>query len=128
MTGEEKQDERRSAERYYVTGGCVVLDSAYSSHYFQLGDLLDISPEGVAFRYIGKKRPTNEVIEITIVYCKHNFCLTALMSKSVSDVAIKAKNGHHVPMRRWGLKFGELTPEQRFRIKEFIARRAAVEV
>jgi len=106
----------------------VVLASACSPYSFQLGDILDISPMGVAFRYVGKKRPTNEVIELTIVYCKHNFCLAALRSKTISDVEIDNTTGSRIPARRWGLKFGKLTPEQRLRIQDFIKRRAAVGV
>ena len=117
--------ERRKHKRYQVPAGSFV---ALGPHNTILGQIIDISMGGLAFRYMDSKKPTDGS-HIDIFLIERDFCLGKVPIKSVSDyeidntVVCKIVDG--VPpscraMKRSSVQFGDLTHNQVSRLEHFI--------
>jgi len=88
-----------------------------------------MSREGLAFRYIaGHERP-NGALELEILLGDHSFYLDKIPFKTISD----CETANEVPfssikMRRSGVQFGDLTPNQISQLEYFIQNHTKGEV
>lgn len=125
MTNKAELVEQRRHKRYQVPTGLFV---ALGPNDTILGQILDISMGGLAFRYLDSKKPT-DCSYLNIFLIEHDFCLGNVPITSVSDyeidntVVCKIVDG--VPlscraMKRSSVQFGELTYHQRYQIEGFI--------
>jgi hypothetical protein len=100
----------RSHKRYKSKEGALaVLNCAIPFH------LIDISENGLAFRYVGIEKWFDDPVELDIVY--NDFCLKNLIVESVSDLQVS--NGV-IQTRRHSVSFGQLTPKQKAQLERFI--------
>ncbi len=125
--------EQRKHKRYQVPTGSFV---ALGPNDAILGQIMDMSMGGLAFRYLDSKKPTDgSYIDIFLIEC--DFCLGRVPIKSVSDYEIdntvicKMVDGV-LPscraMKRSGVQFEELTHYQRSQLEAFIQNHTAGEV
>lgn len=78
--------------------------------------VIDISVGGLAFRYLGDGELGGSADEIDLFH-DETLALRGIPVQAVSDCPL---DYGFIPMRRRGLSFGELTPEQRFALDAFI--------
>jgi len=93
-----------------------------------LGQIIDISMGGIAFRYMDSKKPTDE---------SHLHIFLTEGDMSLGQVPIKAVSDHEIPntvlyktvdeippsyrtMRRCGVQFGDLTRHQASQLQHYI--------
>jgi hypothetical protein len=130
MPNTKRQFERRKHKRCQVpTGSFVALRSngtmlGQITHGTILGQITDISMDGLGFRYIDVNQLPEES-SLDIFVTEHDFCLGLRLDR----VPFKTVTNYDIPntvvckivdglppscksMKRGGVQFGELTPEQ----------------
>jgi len=133
MTDTAEIVEQRRYKRYEVpTGSFVALGPQNSI----LGQIIDISMGGLAFRYMDSKKPIDESY-LDIFLTERHFCLGKVPVKAVSDYEINntvtCKLVDGVPYRRTAMKrssvqFGELTHHQMSQLEHFVQNNATCEL
>ena len=119
--------ERRRGRRFKVRDGGVALLTPPGPHSTIVGDIIDISRNGLSFRYLADKALPAEAKELTIASAPDKFYLRGLPVRAISDFEIATVPFSTLSPRRHGLEFGELTGEQAARLESFIASHAAAE-
>jgi hypothetical protein len=119
-----KQDaDRRECRRFRVQEGAFAAVSASNG---QLGQIQDISLKGVAFQYLATERAsarTDRPAEVQLLCREARLRLDGLPAVLVSDREHSVGPSFmDLKMRRMALQFGELDPEQRHRLADFIYR------
>lgn len=114
-----EKTEHRKHTRYQVPEGSFVTLGPSSS---VLGQILDISMGGLAFRYINSRSDAPKQESYVDIYLTEgDLCLAAVPVKAVSDFAapdtVTCKADGPLPvscrgMRRCGVQFGEMTQGQ----------------
>ena len=118
MTPEKKFVERRQLRRYKVKQGAFAAMMPVSN---KLGQIVDLGKGGLAFFYIQIDNGNNEGAELDIFVSNKEFYLPKLPVKKVSDVLVPNKIPNNpIVIRRHGVQFKELTPEQNARLDAFI--------
>ena len=119
MTSTQDIIERRTQKRYLVEEGAF---ASLRGGVTKLGQIMDISKGGLAFRYIDIGDRPNSTFEIDIYVEKNDgFHLEKVPSKSVSDSQlINNVPFSSIVMRRHGVSFEELTDNHRNQLKYFI--------
>ena len=124
--------DRRQYKRYQVPTNSYI---SLGSNDPGLGQIIDISMGGIAFRYMGsEKLPDQSHLDMFLT--EGDLCLSKVPFKTVSDYEIPntvlCKIVDPIPrscrtMRRSGLQFGELMPEQKVQLERFIKDHTLVE-
>jgi len=116
-------DERRKHKRFRVQNGAFAVLTAFSwPHSTQkLGQIIDIGMGGLAFSYIASEEPSNGSLELSIFLAENRFHLRNIPFKTISDVETKKVPFSSITMKRSGVQFGELTPNQISQLKYFIS-------
>jgi len=110
--------ERRQWKRFKVAEGVF---AALINHSNKLGQIKDISEKGLSFRYIDSDEGYSEARELKIILGSGGLCLEGIPFKEVTDFEIKSEfSFSSIKMRRIGLEFGKLTPDQETRLNNFI--------
>ena len=114
--------ERRKHKRFQVQNGAFAVLRAFSwPHSTQkLGQITDIGMGGIAFSYIAEQEPSNGSLELGIFLADNSFRLRKIPFETISDLEIKKGPFNSITMRRSGVQFGELTPNQISQLKYFI--------
>ena len=113
--------ERRKHKRFQVEPGVVALLTPRWPHPTMVGDVLDISSNGLALRYIADEAPSDRLSsELTLVSPEHSFRLAKLPIRAVSDFEIAKVPFSFAAPRRLGLQFGELTQDQTSQLEYLI--------
>jgi hypothetical protein len=117
MANKRPQIDRRKHNRCRVPTDSFV---AFGYHGTILGQIIDISMGGMSFRYIDSKELPDES-HLDMHMSEHDLCLDRVPFKTISDSEIPntvaCKIIEVVPlscksMKRGGVQFGKLTPEQ----------------
>lgn len=102
--------QERHYERFKIKEGALaLLDCAIPFH------IIDISTNGLAFRYVGVEKWFDDPVEIDIVH--NDFSLKNLMVQTVSDLQVS--NGF-MKTRRHSVTFRKLSPIQLQQLEQFI--------
>ena len=119
MNNTEKTVEKRKYNRFktrediYVA---VVNDST------KVGQIMNISPGGLAISYIGESAQIVDWHKMDIFLGRNRFYLKEIPFKIISDFSIKNKNPFStVFMRQCSGQFGRLTQEQKSQLDHLIA-------
>jgi c-di-GMP-binding flagellar brake protein YcgR len=125
--------EQREHKRYQVATDSYI---SLGSDQPVLGQIIDISMGGIAFRYMGSETLPDES-HLDIYLTENDMCLGKIPFKTVSDYEVPntvlCKTVDRIPpscrtMRRSGLQFGELTPDQRTQLESCIMNHTTGEV
>jgi hypothetical protein len=84
--------------------------------------MIDVSMDGLAFCYMAREEPSKRSFELDIFLPRRVFYLQRMPFKTISDADV-ARDGilfSSVKMRRMGMQFGNLTRNQKSRLKQFI--------
>jgi hypothetical protein len=132
MIPQKEMVDQRKHKRYVVpTGSFVVL----GPHGPILGQIIDISMGGVAFRYMNSRKPKDESY-LDIFLTEGDLSLGRVPFKTVSDFEIPNtilyKIVDPIPigykaMKRVSVQFGELTPDQKSQLEELTQKHSTGE-
>jgi PilZ domain len=120
MVNSNKIIERRSHERYQVQQGVYALLKNGSS---KLGQIMNISPGGLAFKYINHDEQIGEPVEVDIFISGNGYFLKGIPCKKISDIHVD----NFVPfstfeMRQLGVQFGAMSHGQVTQLDAFIKK------
>lgn len=87
-----------------------------------IGQILDVSRSGIAFKYIAADQEQAAISWLRIISCHDSFHLPELRIEEVYDTPLAPENPYAcLRMRRRGLLFRELSGEQDAALERFIA-------
>jgi hypothetical protein len=116
-----KGKEHRKRKRFQVPTGTYI---ALRPDYIKVGQIIDISVDGLAFDYVGHdKKSSTESRELDILMLDSAFHLYKIPCRIISDLkTYQSPPGFTISMRRCGVQFGGLTAYQSGRLKYFIKK------
>ena len=117
MPNKIRRVERRKHKRLRVPRNAYVL---LRPHDAEVGRIIDISPDGLAFDYAGSEEVSNELSELDILITDNGFRLNKVPCKTVSSVQIYESPSGSIRKKRCGVQFGGLTQSQRSQLTHFI--------
>ena len=128
MTSTKETAERRKHKRFKVQAGAFAVLRPQWPYSTKLGQVIDMSMGGLAFRYIDTEGETSGPCELDIFTADSNFYLHEIPFKNISDFEMdNVPSLASIRMRRCGLQFGELTQSQIFDLEYFIQNHATGE-
>lgn len=108
------QQESRRCRRFPVKDGVIALDSVY-------GEIIDVSFGGLSFRYTAYDDMTTEPAEFGIIFGGEELFFDNIPLTNVCDIVMDEENpGGAGEVRRRGMAFGDLVPEQVVTLARFI--------
>jgi hypothetical protein len=122
----EKHVERRKYTRFRTRNGALI---ELRSQRGKLGEIIDISKGGLAFRYIDIGDRPKGSFELDIFLKETGFRLEKVPAKTISDFrTTKYFPFSSTKTRRQGVQFGELTQKQISQLEHFIRNYTTGEV
>ncbi|MBW2107580.1 MAG: PilZ domain-containing protein [Deltaproteobacteria bacterium] len=115
-------NDRRKQKRFLVQDGGIAFVTPSGPASPIVGHIIDVSMTGLSFRYISEEALSGHASEVTIALPENRCNLRRLPVETVSDFEIAKMPFGLMTPRRHGVKFGELTPDQRAHLQDFIAR------
>jgi len=126
VTKRKKIVERRKHKRFRVQDGAFAV---LTPHFYNWGQIIDISRGGLAFCYTGKELPPNISCDLGISLANIGFYLGKLAFRAISDFEIGNEVAYNLTtIRRCGVEFGELTLNQISELECFIRNHTMGEV
>ena len=114
----EKLAERRKHKRFQVQDGAFAV---IRPEFTKLGQIIDISHEGLAFQYAVTASQANGASELDIFLVGDGYYLEKMSFETVSDRrATKKSSKGSLPLRRCSVQFKDLTGIQIARLEYFI--------
>jgi hypothetical protein len=87
----------------------------------KMGQITNISNDGLAFHYIDRQDGSNSLFKMDILYAGKAFYLDRLLFKPVFDIAVETDIPiNPFTIRKCGVQFGELNNRQRSQLEYFI--------
>ena len=112
------QIERRKHKRFQVQD---IAFAVLRGQAELLGQIIDISKGGLAFHYIVSDKNVKNSFELDILLAYYGLYMEKIKFKTISDFQIPNKSPFSpIIMRRHGIKFGELAPNQVSMLEDFI--------
>ena len=108
---------RRKENRYRVRDGVFAIDINEPQ---RLGEIIDISRSGIAFRYMDGTDNFKAATGLNIFSSTHSLFLTNFPFEMVSDIQIEGHPTSAIHMRRHSGKFTALSEEQKGQLDDFI--------
>ena len=108
--------ERRAHPRYYIEGLALNSDGSVCAH------LIDIGMGGIAFRYVADNTTWSEMREEQGTISGQDFYVEKIPLVTVSEKDLY--NGIYT-IKRHSVKFGNLTPDQLYKIEKIITDHVA---
>jgi hypothetical protein len=98
------------------------------SRPIKMGQIINISKNGLAFDYIERQSKTIEVFKLDILFAEDAYFLGKVLFRPIFDYAIDAE----IPfnsfiIRRCGVQFGELTSQQESKLDYFVNQHTLLE-
>jgi hypothetical protein len=109
--------ERRKKPRFPADGGCLIT---FGNDPIKLWQVLDISNEGLAFRYIGGAENTDAASALDILTRDTSLCIEKLPFQVVSDLRMEAPAPKPYCLKRCSVRFGPMTDSQRTQLEVLI--------
>jgi hypothetical protein len=110
-----KRKEQRRHKRFKAPQGAF---AGLGPDFNKVGQIIDISMGGLAFRYIGKAKPANRS-HLDIIMIEPDFYLGNVPCVTVSDFPLDGGISFNAT-RRSSVRFGKLTPYQKVLLGQFV--------
>jgi len=117
-------EERREFTRFLVEDNAVAVLGPLNEG---LGLMIELSTTGFSFRCEGDEEVPDEMDEILTLFGFETVCLGKVHMTTVSDEPVCDDNGD-VINRRLGIRFDDLTDEQKTQLHNFIYDNAYIEL
>jgi len=121
MAKKKNTPERRKHQRYQVQEDAFVV---LKPEYKKLGHIIDVSMDGLAFRYVDEKQSSDKSSELEIFFADNRFHLDKVPCKTISDFVTNPLIG----FRRCSVRFRDLTDSHRSQLEDFIQNHTLCEV
>jgi c-di-GMP-binding flagellar brake protein YcgR len=108
---------RRKEDRYRVRDGVFAIDINEPQ---RLGEILDISRSGIAFRYMAGPNDFRASTGLNIFSSTHSLFLNNFPFETVADIQIEGHPTSVINMRRHSGKFTSLSERQQEQLDDFI--------
>ena len=128
MTEGKESVERRKHKRFQVEDGALAVLKPPWPHSIRLGQIIDISMGGLAFRCIAGEDRFNGSSELSVIFANHAFYLHKLPIKTISDLETARMPFGSMTPRRRSVQFGKLRDEQVSQLRYFIQKHTTAEV
>ena len=116
MTATKEIVEHRRHTRFQVPKSAFVGFGPYDA---KVGQVIDVSMGGLAFRYVGTEEPSNG--ELSIFLAERDFYVGQIPFRTISDFEIAGKTSStSVTLRRSGVQFEKLTDHQTSQLEHFL--------
>ena len=126
MAGRKEFIERRNQKRFQAQDGAFAAIRGSAS---KVGQIIDISRGGLAFRYIANGELSNGAAELDILLANNRFLLEKVPFKTISDFEIdKEIPFTFITMRRLGVQFGDLLDSHTSQLEYFIQNHTIAEL
>lgn len=113
--------DRRLNNRYKVPTGTFAM---LKPHSINLGAVIDISREGMAFHYVKNKKEPGSSSELAVLISKEGVVLDHFPFKVISDIHVSLDDYSDTTlMRRVNVRFGELSNYQEAMLDTFLLNR-----
>ena len=113
-----KLAERRRLKRFQVQDGAFAV---VRPEFTKLGQIIDISHEGLAFQYAVTATQENGTSELDVFLAGDGFYLENMSFETVSDRRATRKSSKgFLPLRRCSVRFKDITGTQIARLEYFI--------
>jgi len=113
--------ERRKYNRFQVPVGVFL---SFGPDDSRLGEIIDISMSGLAYRYLATEKEPNRARRLNIFLTEDDSYMNDVPFETVSDFRTSDIPLTSVTIRRSGVQFGELTHSQMYRLEHFIDNHA----
>lgn len=114
----EESAERRKHRRFRVQDGNL---AALSPELCVVGQIVDISRSGLAFRYVASNARSHECAELKILKTDGTFSCDRIPFKTIWDCSTPQDFSlGSLTLRHCGVQFGKLGDDQKFDLKYFI--------
>jgi hypothetical protein len=110
--------EKRQRRRYKIREGALIVCDHRTG--LELGDVIDLSRDGLSFEYFGTHVPVEKRGKMGILLWNSEFYIADLPYRIVSDHEITAEEGCPVPLRQCRVRFGLLSKDKITEIETFI--------
>lgn len=124
MTNQKSEHDRRKRRRFKLKPGTVVLLNRQWPHSTIVGEVLDISADGVAVQYVGDEPAQQEPCQLGIASTEPHTYLGRLPATPVSDFTMAKIPFGSLVSRRLTLRFGPLEPDQAAELQTYIRENA----
>lgn len=123
--GNKKFVDRRKDKRFQTEKNVYAVLRARGS---KLGRVVDISRGGLAFRYVSLGRHLKGPLELDLLSQRYDYRIDKIPVKVITDLDVAGKKAFRsTGLKRVGVKFGKLTPEQKIKVGYFIRDHAVDE-
>ncbi len=111
--------QKRTEKRYKVRD--LTFVKLRSETKIEIGQLLDISMEGLAFRYFIDNKQSRKYHDLGLFLSGGGFSIDQIPFKAVSNIEL-ANNSQFstIILKRYGVQFEKLTPDQTNRLDHFL--------
>lgn len=107
--------ERRQHKRFRVKEGALAFLGTTP------GTIVDISEGGLALHYVVFEQEPQRQFRLDIFFAEDDFYLPDIPSELVTDIRSQTESPFcAIRVKRLGIRFGELTSEQKERLRYFI--------
>jgi hypothetical protein len=121
--------ERRKDKRFQAEDGAAAVFRRPWPHSTRLGQIIDISKGGLAFRYIAGEEQSHGPSELEILWGDCSVRLDKMPFETISDFKTATEAPlNSIEMMRSSVQFGELTSEQMSQLEYFIRNHTTGEV
>jgi hypothetical protein len=121
--------ERRKDKRFQAEDGAAAVFRRPWPRSTRLGQIIDISKGGLAFRYIAGEEQSHGSSELEILWGDCSVRLDKMPFGTISDFETATEVPlNSIEMRRSSVQFGELTSEQMSQLEYFIRNHTTGEV
>jgi hypothetical protein len=118
--------ERRQHKRFNARDGAFAL---VKNHFSKIGQIIDVSMRGLAFKYIANGEQSKGIFELDIFLSGHGIYSKNIPFKTVSDFEMKNEIPFSsIKMRRCCLQFEELTHIHVSQLEDFIRNHTAGQI
>lgn len=124
MVNNKQMVERRRHKRFKVKEGASVV---FRAHSIELGQIINVSRKGLAFRYVSSQQPSSGSFELVILSGDGGFYLDEIPFKIVSDFEMNDDPLSFSTTRQCGVQFGKLKRKQVSQLEYFIQNHTIVD-
>jgi len=117
-----EQVERRKDKRFGVTPTAHIV---FGPHFCRVGQMTDISRSGLSFRYVGYQ-DSSESCELDVLSA--HSCSLKMPFETICDFEMGSEFFlGSIPIRRRGVRFRNLTPDHKSKLRRFMQNCSAGE-
>ena len=121
--GNFNQSERRAHTRFRVKEGAFAVIKEQQDTKITVGQVIDISEGGLAFKYMAKSEPVKADHKLDIYFSGQGIQLKDISFRIISDFGIESSiTFSPIFMRRGCLQFQKLTQTHRDQLNKFIQK------